>query len=76
MSIADIDIWEDINQAWDGMSSPRQPCSHSVGCKDVKRPTCEPRNNDGRKDCYWCAGPLRKVLGLNEQYDYCDKCKR
>ncbi len=40
----------------------------------VVPPESEPRNNDGRDQCWWCGGALRKAGG--GQYDYCEACKR
>jgi len=34
----------------------------------------EPPNNDGRADCFWCAGPLKRVEGFASCYDICKKC--
>ena len=37
----------------------------------------EPRNNDGRKRCYWCRGKLKQVPGFAmDVYDICTKCGR
>jgi hypothetical protein len=39
--------------------------------------TEEPRNNDGRKRCYWCHGMTKQVPGFNlDVYDICTKCGR
>jgi len=36
----------------------------------------EPENNDGRKTCFWCEGPTKKVQGFRNNYDFCRSCKR
>lgn len=36
-----------------------------------------PRNNDGRRSCWWCGSPTRKAGAMGE-YDVCTKkgCER
>jgi hypothetical protein len=45
--------------------------------KEIKLPELkEPRNNDGRKNCFWCNKETTIKLGLFEQYNYCELCKK
>ena len=34
----------------------------------------EPKNNEGRKTCYWCGEKTVKKLGFMSYYDMCPKC--
>ena len=34
-----------------------------------------PKNNDGRKRCYWCDQPTKK-RGLWGEYDICPECQK
>jgi hypothetical protein len=37
----------------------------------------EPRNNDGRKRCYWCGGKTKHDRGFHlDWYDVCTQCGR
>lgn len=37
----------------------------------------EPRNNDGRKRCYWCRGKVKRSQGFHlDWYDVCTQCGR
>lgn len=36
----------------------------------------EPKNNDGRSQCFWCREDTIKKLGLFSTYDICPKCKK
>lgn len=36
----------------------------------------EPKNNDGRKDCFWCASPTRKLALAQTIVDICTNCER
>jgi hypothetical protein len=70
------DIWEDIYDGWDSMLEPIDFGDGGGRREKSRTPAVEPRNNDGRDDCYWCAGALRRMPGLSGHYDYCDKCKK
>lgn len=35
-----------------------------------------PKNNDGRKDCFWCASPTKKQLLFSSVGNICTKCGR
>lgn len=34
----------------------------------------EPRNNDGRRHCWWCWSWTRRAEGFTGVYDICPKC--
>jgi hypothetical protein len=34
----------------------------------------EPRNNDGRRYCWWCGSPTKRVPGVIDVYDICTEC--
>ncbi|MFA5048261.1 MAG: hypothetical protein WC516_04535 [Patescibacteria group bacterium] len=34
----------------------------------------EPRNNDGRSNCYWCGGKTKNVSSINEVYQIFSIC--
>ena len=89
MSDETTDPWDNINQAWEGMPSPSQPCSPTKkDCSCAPQAECrregkcgcaeEPKNNDGRTDCFWCASPVKHVQGLTGTYTVCTnpKCGR
>lgn len=76
------DVWDDIDAAWDGIMD-RSTCSGNCSCEPSKcANSCdsvgsdEPKNNDGRDSCYWCRGPVKQVMGLNESYGVCCECGR
>lgn len=48
------------------------PCNDT--CDNEK--CCDPKNNDGRSECYWCGTPTRKIDGGFSFYDFCDKCQK
>lgn len=46
-----------------------------LGKKDkITKNVIEPRNNDGRKICFWCENPTKHILGFSNYYDICEKC--
>jgi hypothetical protein len=57
-------------------------CSGSKKCKDCKcdnkEKETEPKNNDGRDECYWCwpREKTEKIPGLNRIYNICPRCKK
>ena len=36
----------------------------------------EPKNNDGRKKCFWCSAETKTVSGILNNYQICDCCGR
>jgi hypothetical protein len=36
----------------------------------------EPRNNDGRRHCWWCWSWTEKRQGFTAEYDICPKCEK
>jgi hypothetical protein len=54
---------------------------NSDKCKDNncdKKDKSEPKNNDGRDECYWCrpTQKTQKKPRLNGYYDICPQCKK
>jgi hypothetical protein len=39
-------------------------------------PEPEPKNNDGRTNCFWCKGKTVKIDSGFSFYDYCKRCKK
>jgi len=42
----------------------------------TQEPKLEPKNNDGRAECFWCGAMTKRVLGITSMYDICTKCGR
>lgn len=36
----------------------------------------EPKNNDGRKTCYWCSSPTREYVGFDSRGNICERCNK
>lgn len=54
---------------------PPRETKIKVNLGKINQPT-EPKNNDGRKDCFWCAHPTKKVPFINTVANVCVNCKR
>jgi len=39
-------------------------------------PAQEPKNNDGREECFWCGGKTDTRQGFSSTWNICPKCKK
>jgi len=72
---ADFVVWQ-VGPTMVGSHVPRHPAWSWVRMYKVYDSFC-PRNNDGRKTCFWCGAPTKRVPGIvTNVYDICTKCGR
>jgi len=62
-----VGIWVEDGRFY--ASAPGTPCLFL----SVSSAGSEPRNNDGRQECFWCAGIKTQKRG-GGLYDVCPKC--
>lgn len=71
-TIHNVEVFED----WEEAQAPVNGTYAPIFATPPASSSGEPRNNDGRRSCWWCKAPTVSKPGLFSNYDICPKCNK